>query len=810
MAVSLLRDWCRGLDVDTHRALLVTGIPEGLEQAAIEAVLQPALLPLGTFRLWNTRAARDHKAKAALVEFVQDINHASVPREIPGKDGVWRVVCQDPAEDPRVLRHMRRLVLDDRPWKATGPWAPENTLPSPAKETQAQGSEPTAKRAGPPPRRGRRARRNRARGNRWAPRGQSTEGREQPPTSARRESEASSKGSLSIVLEELDQDDLSADEALSALSTTLHQAARELSTKEWALQGRTHAREGTHEFLALVTVTDEAKQEPTEKEASEPQALSALSTTLHQAARELSTKEWALQGRTHAREGTHEFLALVTVTDEAKQEPTEKEASEPQAVSLDSSGGSSEARSRVPDLVALLAVRDAGDEEPVDGDAPEGQSQPNGEPGDEELDHPEFVAIVASTDPSDPSAREELLKIASVIASLGWRPRTDPTDTLGEVLSVLCQDTGGARVQVQDAGRRVDGLVLRKATGGGSLRECVCALAAPDPLSPGRRAPWGLLAGWGDGEGGLLELVALLAARDTAGVTAEGRVRLSQDEERASCSRPGKCCRQSPGRCAPELPPSSGSPRAGTREPPAHVPAADTTGRAASGERLPPPAVRPDRHSAARVRGSGPEPRVGDRGARNRGSSRALRGWAGPAPGPGWGRPVPRRVLRASTVSAHGGGPDSSCPTTDRLNELRASGEPRPRCCWRGRCWKATPAGRGEGSAEPRASPRAAGWSPGAPWEPQSRGHRAAAGGSAQAEAGRTGRAAGTRSQSQCSALAWRPKGHPPTRTLAGRRRAEALRRRSLGRARASGRAIRATGLPASSISEGLADALTK
>ncbi|XP_045844358.1 paraneoplastic antigen-like protein 8B [Meles meles] len=464
MAVSLLRDWCRGLDVDTHRALLVTGIPEGLERAAIEAVLQPALLPLGTFRLWNTRAARDHKAKAALVEFVQDINHASLPREIAGKDGVWRVVCQDSVEDPGVLRHMRHLMLDDRPSKATGPWVPENTLPSPATETQAQGSEPTTMRAGQPPRRGRRARRNRARGNRWAPRGQSTEDPERAPTSARRESDASSEGSLGIVLEELDQDDQSADEAQSALSATLHQAARELSTKEWALQGSADAGEGPREFLALVTVTDEAKQEPTEKEASEPQA-----------------------------------------------------------VRLDGSGGgSSEARSRVPDLVALLAVRDAGDEEPADGDAPEGESRPNGEPGDEALDHPEFVAIVASTDPSDPSAREELLKIASVIASLGWSPRTDPTDALGEVLSVLCQDTGGARVKVQEAGRRVDGLVLRKATGGGSLRECVCALAAPDPPSPGRRAPRGLLAGWDDGEGGLLELVALLAARDTAaGVTPE-------------------------------------------------------------------------------------------------------------------------------------------------------------------------------------------------------------------------------------------------------------------------------------------------
>ena len=38
-----------------HQALLVTGIPEGLERKAIE----------GIFRLCNTGAAKDHKAKAA-------------------------------------------------------------------------------------------------------------------------------------------------------------------------------------------------------------------------------------------------------------------------------------------------------------------------------------------------------------------------------------------------------------------------------------------------------------------------------------------------------------------------------------------------------------------------------------------------------------------------------------------------------------------------------------------------------------------------------------------------------------------------
>ncbi|XP_034506233.1 LOW QUALITY PROTEIN: paraneoplastic antigen-like protein 8B, partial [Ailuropoda melanoleuca] len=364
MTLSLLRDWCRGgggggVDVDMHRALLVTGIPEGLERAAIEAVLQLAFLPLGTFRLCNTGAPRDHKAKAALVEFVEDINHAAVPREIPGKDSVWRVLCQDPAEDPGVLRQMRRLVLDERPSQAAGPRVPGDRLPSPASETRAQGSEPAARRAGPPPRRGRQARRHRARGNRWAPKGQKLKGGGRPPTWARRESDASSEGSLGIMLEQLDQDDLSADEAQGALSATLHQAAKELGKKEWALQSGAAAGEGPREFLAQVTLTDKGKREPMEKEPPGPEARG-----------------------------------------------------------LDGGGG--EAWSSVPDLVALLAVRDAGDEEPADGDAPESESQPNGEPGDEGLDIPEFVAIVAYTDPSDPSGREELLKIASVVESLGW------------------------------------------------------------------------------------------------------------------------------------------------------------------------------------------------------------------------------------------------------------------------------------------------------------------------------------------------------------------------------------------------------
>lgn len=472
--MSLLQDWCRGLDVDVHRALLVTDIPEGLEQAAIEAVLQPAFLPLGKFRLRNTRAARDEKAKAALVEFVEDINHSSIPREIPNKDGIWRVLCKDRAEDTRVLRQMKRLLLDERPRQAAVARVPGDTPTPPTSETEAQGSEPAAQEAGLPPgaagkaRRGRRGRRSRARGNRLTQKGKKRSRGGRPCTSARRESEDSSDDSsddsLGIVIEEIDQEDLNGDDDQRALYTTLQAAAKEL------------------------------------------------------------VKKWALQGDAGDDDGPREFLALVTVTDKAKKEERDKEPSGAEPISLNI-----EERSGVPDLVALLAVRDTSDEEPTDSDASESESLENGDQEEEAVGNPEFVAIVAYTDPSDPSAREEMLKIASVIESLGWSDKKDKKDVLPEVLSVMSKDPSGTRVKVEEAGRQVDAMVLRKAKDDGNLLECMSTLAEPETPAKGKKAPRGLLRGWGeeeeddDDEVGLLELVALLAAQDTAEMMKEDK-----------------------------------------------------------------------------------------------------------------------------------------------------------------------------------------------------------------------------------------------------------------------------------------------
>ncbi|KAM5207930.1 paraneoplastic antigen-like protein 8B [Hipposideros larvatus] len=459
MAMSLLRDWCRGLDVDVHRALLVTDIPEGLEQAAIEAVLQPAFLPVGTFRVRNTRIMRDEKAKAALVEFVEDIDHSSIPREIPRKDGVWRVLCKDRAEDTRVLRQMKRLLLDERPRQAEVPRVPRDTPTPPTSETEAQGSEPAARETGCPhgaaskARRGRRGRRSRARGNRFTQKGKKRGRGGRPCTSARRESEDSSDDSLGIVIEELDEGDLSGDDDQRALYATLQVAAKEL-VKKWSLQGDADDEEdGPREFLALVTVTDKAKRKEMDKEplGAEPISLnieedrSGVPVFFDVQADRLSPKSSL----------SISFLLALSVT----------------VTRAKNSRGPSSSSSASP-----------------------------------WRDH-FFTSSLAAT--------------WSVAYSALWSssPLRSPSSSSSITMPRLSKDTSGPRVKVEEAGRQVDAMVLRKAKDDGNLLECMSTLAEPETPSKGKKAPRGLLGGWGDEEDdevGLLELVALLAAQDTA------------------------------------------------------------------------------------------------------------------------------------------------------------------------------------------------------------------------------------------------------------------------------------------------------
>ncbi|GAB1291618.1 Paraneoplastic antigen-like protein 8A [Apodemus speciosus] len=118
VARNLLEDWCRGMGVDIHRSLLVTGIPEHCSHAEIEETLNGVLLPLGTYRVLNKMFLRQENAKAALVEVSEGVNLSSIPREFPGRGGVWRVVCRDPTQDDDFLKNMNEFLdAEGRTWE---------------------------------------------------------------------------------------------------------------------------------------------------------------------------------------------------------------------------------------------------------------------------------------------------------------------------------------------------------------------------------------------------------------------------------------------------------------------------------------------------------------------------------------------------------------------------------------------------------------------------------------------------------------------------------------------------------------------
>ena len=75
-----------------------------------------------------------------------------------------------------------------------------------------------------------------------------------------------------------------------------------------------------------------------------------------------------------------------------------------------------------------------------------------------------------------------MLKVAWVMESLGWSDKRGQTEALPAVLPVPRRDTRGAREKVDEAGRREDAVVLRKAAG---RRERISSLAEPEPPSTG-------------------------------------------------------------------------------------------------------------------------------------------------------------------------------------------------------------------------------------------------------------------------------------------------------------------------------------
>ncbi|KAM7059425.1 paraneoplastic antigen-like protein 8A isoform 2-T2 [Molossus nigricans] len=138
MTMNLLEDWCRGMEVDIHRSLLVTGIPADCGQAEIEETLNGVLSPLGPYVVLNKIFLREENAKAALIEVGEGVSLRAIPREFPGRGGVWRVVCRHPTQDAEFLKNLNEFLdAEGRTWddvvrllQLNNPPPPQNhTLP---------------------------------------------------------------------------------------------------------------------------------------------------------------------------------------------------------------------------------------------------------------------------------------------------------------------------------------------------------------------------------------------------------------------------------------------------------------------------------------------------------------------------------------------------------------------------------------------------------------------------------------------------------------------------------------------------------
>lgn len=113
MALRLLEDWCRVMDMNTRKALLTAGIPQTCGVAEIEEALRAGLSPLGEYRLLGRMFRRDENRNVALIGLTEETSHDMVPKEIPGIGGVWRVIFKPLEPDNEFLRKLNEFLEEE-------------------------------------------------------------------------------------------------------------------------------------------------------------------------------------------------------------------------------------------------------------------------------------------------------------------------------------------------------------------------------------------------------------------------------------------------------------------------------------------------------------------------------------------------------------------------------------------------------------------------------------------------------------------------------------------------------------------------
>lgn len=112
-AVTLLEDWCKGMDLDPRKALLIVGIPVECSEIEIKETVKAGLQSLCTYRVLGRMFRREDNAKAIFLELADIVNFAMIPSEIPGKGGAWEVVVKPRNSDDEFITRLNYFLKDE-------------------------------------------------------------------------------------------------------------------------------------------------------------------------------------------------------------------------------------------------------------------------------------------------------------------------------------------------------------------------------------------------------------------------------------------------------------------------------------------------------------------------------------------------------------------------------------------------------------------------------------------------------------------------------------------------------------------------
>ncbi|CAK6450119.1 unnamed protein product [Pipistrellus nathusii] len=113
MALTLLEDWCKGMDLDPRKALLIVGIPVECTENEIKETIRAGLQPVCPYRVLGRMFRRQDNAKAVIIELGETVNYAKTPNQIPGKGGAWEVVVKPRNPDDEFITRLSCFLKDE-------------------------------------------------------------------------------------------------------------------------------------------------------------------------------------------------------------------------------------------------------------------------------------------------------------------------------------------------------------------------------------------------------------------------------------------------------------------------------------------------------------------------------------------------------------------------------------------------------------------------------------------------------------------------------------------------------------------------